>query len=620
MSEEKVYTVDDLIKKIKSGDDIEDIVKKVEDINVLGKNGLAPLHVASKKDVYLVFTLIHAGANVDIVDYEMNTPIHYAASLGKLDIVSELIDAGANLNIENMWGNTPLHNALYAEKFVTAKKIINSDKANINIKTNNGDTPLHIAVISSNTKATDVISELLSKGADINIKNNDGKTPLEYATLPEIKKLFEMHMQRLQTMSNNISDISSNIDDITSNMSDKTRKRLENIFNTYEINTNAYKTYDRSNNGEVIYDRSNDEEISIDDIKDKIEPRIKGGRELTKFDKLIIDDWMPNSFGYNFILITKKKKINDFLKKNISLFYEDDDSEIQKMIYEKVKYLKDRISMIEFRKIKFYYNFISLYNAIQKRAINKNKILRVFRGVQHWYLNKNPDTFSYINSFTATTSDIDVAQDFGRKEGMGMTLIVSNMHDDLTNVSKLGNKIYIFYAHPLCRFMSIPSGLEEVLFAPYHRYIYVETRKAGEFIYRIYCVLPTDLVIPDTFDEFMPWRDDIVDKTSEYAKERVKEELAKGLDEMTGGKLALMDRPRVNHTMRNITKKGMNVKKNGRSVTRKRNAVKKSVLDKQSMMRWIEPLPAFEGKKPTKAEWAIIEQMKKVIEKDKIEG
>ena len=618
MSEKEEYTVDDIIEMIELDDDIEDIIEKVKDINVLGEDGLSPLHVASKKNKYRVLDLISAGANINIQDEEGITPLHTAAELGKKDIVSELINSGADVNIEDIYGNTPVHAALNQDRFVTAKKLIQAAGMNVNIQNAEGITPLHIAVKSSNKKAKDIISELLSKGADVNIKDDKGKRPIDYATDPEIKDLLETHAKKLLNMYN-ISDVSSNMSDVTFNMSNITKKRLENILNTSDVNTNTHEIHSISNNIEP----------SIDAIKDKIEPRIKGGRALTKFDKLIIEIWTDTPYIYNFILITKIKKINELFR--IGKYLIKDDSEIEKMIDEKlIKRLNNKISRhsdpIQFSKLMYYYYFISLYNVIQKRPINTNKIFRVFRGVQQWYLSKNTDSFSYINSFTSTTLNVDIAKGFAVKGGLGEQFLGNlKVINDFINGSKLGNKIYIFYAHPLCRFMNIDSfsaaiGEEELVFAPYNRYIYVETRKAGDFTYRIYCVLPTDLKIPDTFDEFLTWKDDIVDKTSEYEKERVKEELRKDMNEMAGGKLALMDRPRVNRNMRNITKKkGVNMgKKKARSVTRKRNTVKKSVLEKQSMLRWIEPLHAFEGKKPTKAEWGIIEQMKKVIEKAKM--
>ena len=55
--------------------------------------------------------LIEGGDNVNRLDRDFNTPLHYAGGYNGRDglVVSLLIEYGANINLKNRWGLTPLH-------------------------------------------------------------------------------------------------------------------------------------------------------------------------------------------------------------------------------------------------------------------------------------------------------------------------------------------------------------------------------------------------------------------------------------------------------------------------------------------------------------------------------
>jgi hypothetical protein len=139
---------------------------------------------------------------------------------------------------------------------------------------------------------------------------------------------------------------------------------------------------------------------------------------------------------------------------------------------------------------KLYYFFVNLYNIVQKGPAY-SEVFKVYRGTRSWYL-KEEDAkaqFYYINSFAATSTSKEVALRFG------------------------GDKSYVFYVHPSCRYMSFrrngtdPLSEKELLLTPYHRYLYVKEIKQDKNTFKVYLIFPTDLEIPNTFDTFMPWKE-----------------------------------------------------------------------------------------------------------------
>ena len=64
----------------------------------------SPLHNTS--DPALVILLLAAGANVDKQDNDGDTPLMYAASKCKIEVVKELLKAGANKKLKNNDGKT----------------------------------------------------------------------------------------------------------------------------------------------------------------------------------------------------------------------------------------------------------------------------------------------------------------------------------------------------------------------------------------------------------------------------------------------------------------------------------------------------------------------------------
>ncbi len=101
-----------------------------------------------EKDLDKVKSLIKDGWDVNEIDYNHWTPLHYATQDGMDNITETLIENGAEIDVKDDYGNTPLSNAIY-----------NSNVGN----------------------SVEVIKILLKNGADKFLKNNYGVSPYSLA-------------------------------------------------------------------------------------------------------------------------------------------------------------------------------------------------------------------------------------------------------------------------------------------------------------------------------------------------------------------------------------------------------------------------------------------------------
>lgn len=131
----------------------------------------------------------------EVFNYENKWPgscLHHAAMYGRIDLVRLLICAGDDVNRVNEQGWTALHFACDCDEAGIASVLINSG-ANVNAQTSSGRTPLH----SVRTSSLDIIRLLLESGADINLSDEFGATALYNAVLnddwPRVGLLLEFN-------------------------------------------------------------------------------------------------------------------------------------------------------------------------------------------------------------------------------------------------------------------------------------------------------------------------------------------------------------------------------------------------------------------------------------------
>ncbi|BET33462.1 ankyrin repeat domain-containing protein [Wolbachia pipientis] len=157
-----------LKKKAMEIPELDDLLK-VESINVNLQNidGKTPLHLVIEKNNWntlpnvswsrekMVDILIGMKANVNAVDKDERTPLHWAAGYGRKEIVKALINAEVNVNAVDKDERTPLHWAANYDRKEIVEALINAE-ANVNPQDKYGKTPLDLA-------STEEIKTLLLK-------------------------------------------------------------------------------------------------------------------------------------------------------------------------------------------------------------------------------------------------------------------------------------------------------------------------------------------------------------------------------------------------------------------------------------------------------------------------
>ena len=110
------------------------------------------------------------------------TPIHYAAEYGHLEVCQLIIQTVDEKNPKNNEGRTPLH---YAARWGKASicELIMKNIWNKNPKAFDGSTPLHEAAKAkqSHQDHLNVCKVLVENGADKNLTDQKGRTPIAYA-------------------------------------------------------------------------------------------------------------------------------------------------------------------------------------------------------------------------------------------------------------------------------------------------------------------------------------------------------------------------------------------------------------------------------------------------------
>lgn len=146
------------------------------DINEVDEDGNTVLHYAAKDDdADLVLFFLIKGADSELKNKEGQTPLHIAIEYKSYDAAQILASHEKTLFCRNGIGEVALNKGL-SEDEAFYDIFINSKTGSLT--DNQGKTILHYFVESKNLKA---VQQCINKGLPISIKDNSGKSALEYA-------------------------------------------------------------------------------------------------------------------------------------------------------------------------------------------------------------------------------------------------------------------------------------------------------------------------------------------------------------------------------------------------------------------------------------------------------
>jgi ankyrin repeat protein len=168
-------------------------LEKGADAKAANKYGNTPLHWAAEKghlDV-VKYLVEEKGADIKAAANNGNTPLYRAARYGNLDVVKYLVEKGANVEAADKYGDTSLHWAARFGYWDVVKYLVEKG-ADFKAADKDGGTLLHWAARFGNW---DVVKYLVEKGADVKAVDKDGDTPLhraaENGNLDVVKCLVE---------------------------------------------------------------------------------------------------------------------------------------------------------------------------------------------------------------------------------------------------------------------------------------------------------------------------------------------------------------------------------------------------------------------------------------------
>lgn len=155
---------------------IEGMLLNGADPNAVNQQGDPSIMLAVRRKAWGVFDALAADpqTNVNITNSADETPLMYLAITGQTARAQALIRRGAHVN---RLGWTPLHYAASMGKVDTARMLL-ANKAIVNAPSPDGTTPLMMAAFSGSDA---MVQLLLDAGADVTTRNLKGQSAADWA-------------------------------------------------------------------------------------------------------------------------------------------------------------------------------------------------------------------------------------------------------------------------------------------------------------------------------------------------------------------------------------------------------------------------------------------------------
>ena len=160
---------------------------------------MAPIHdAAHNRDVETLRRWLAEGVSPDVTDGITGTPLHrlcrssHDATDDLAACFKLLRDAGANLEAVDCHRWTPLHRAANVQNVEIVSLLVEAG-ANVNAVSVVDWTPLHYAALWS--RAVDCVEVLLAAGADIDARDDSGRTPFDIALANDKRRLWPLFLR-----------------------------------------------------------------------------------------------------------------------------------------------------------------------------------------------------------------------------------------------------------------------------------------------------------------------------------------------------------------------------------------------------------------------------------------